>query len=78
MCMKYINGNIQCFKEMTKDIYGNIGFSSILDSVQSEQKEEKVVIGGFNIVTFINIRGTKSQKNSDNPIDMKKKAEFSN
>lgn len=76
MCMKYVNSNIQCFDNTTKDLFGNIGFSSILESVKSEQNDDKFIIDKFNIVTFINIRGTKSESNSNNPVDMKKKMNF--
>lgn len=76
MCMKYINTNIQCFDITTKDLFGNVGFSSILESVKSKQIDDKFLIDGFNIVTFINIRGTKSESNPNNPVDMKKKLSF--
>ena len=76
MCMKYINTNVQCFSASNKGLLENIAFSSILESVKSEQKEDKFVVGGFNIVTFINIRGTKSGENENNPLDTGKKLNF--
>lgn len=76
MCMKYINTNIQCFESSVNDLFGNIGFSSIVDSVKSEQKDNKFVVGNFNITAFVNIRGTQSESNPDNPVDMKRTLNF--
>ncbi len=76
MCMKYINSNVQCFNLSTKGLLGNVGFSSILDSVKSIQKEDKYIIDDFSIVTFINIRGTKNENNMENPLNAKKKLNF--
>ena len=76
MCMKYINTNVQCFSTSIKDLFGNIGFSSILESVKSEQRDSKFVIDNFSIVTFVNVRGTQSESNPDNPVDNGKKLNF--
>lgn len=76
MCMKYVNINVQCFDPAPNSLLANVGFSSILDSVKAEQKDDKIIIGGFNIVTFINIRGTNDKSKTDNPLNAKKKLTF--
>lgn len=76
MCMKYVNINVQCFETNTKTIFGNREFSSLLDSVKAEQKENRYIIGGFSIVTFINIRGTINETTKDNPLNNKEKLDL--
>ena len=76
MCMKYVNSNIQCFDLASKGLFGTIGLSDIIESVKSSQKDDKFVVGNFNIVAFINIRGTKSETNKNNPLDMGRKLNF--
>lgn len=78
MCMKYVNANVQCFDSVTNNIFnlGRTGFSSILDSVKAKEKNGKYYIGDFNIVTFLNIRGTKGGDNLSNPVDAQKKLIF--
>lgn len=76
MCMKYVNVNVQCFEINTNAIFGNREFSSLLDSVKAEQKNDKYSIGGFSIVTFINIRGTINEGTIDNPLNNKENLDF--
>ena len=76
MCMKYVNANIQCFDENPIAFIGNTGFSHMIDSVKAKQKNDKYIVGGFNIVVFINIRGTQKKDNPDNPLDSNKKMDF--
>lgn len=75
MCYKYVNTNVQCFKTVKNSLLGNTQFSNIVDTVYSKQKNNKFIIDDFSIVTFINIRGTKSN-NPYNPLDQKKKLLF--
>lgn len=76
MCMKYVNINVQCFETKTNAIFGNREFLSLLDSVKAERKDNKYSIGGFSVVTFINIRGTKNTDTKDNPLNKKEKLDF--
>lgn len=66
MCMKYVNTNVQCFSSVATSILGHTGFSAIIESVKAEKNDEKYIIGGFNIVTFVNIRGTRGKNNTEN------------
>lgn len=78
MCMKYVNVNVCCFDDINNNLLnlGRMTFTSMLESVRAKEKNDKFVIGGFNIVTFINIRGTRDGNNSDNPLDSNKKLDF--
>lgn len=76
MCMKYVNINVQCFKPKTKSLFVNTDCPSLLATVKAERKEDKYVIGGFGIATFINIRGTVNEQNTDNPLNNKEKLDF--
>ena len=76
MCMKDVNANIQCFDGRVGGLFGSFGFSSMLESVRAEEKDGNYIIGGFNIVTFINIRGTNNLDVQDNPINNKQKLHF--
>lgn len=76
MCMRYVNTNVQCFDSISKSLLGHIGFSSLLNAVKAKEVCEQVLVETFNIVTFINIRGSKNGDNPDNPIDAKSKLEF--
>ena len=78
MCMKYVNVNVCCFDDINNNFLnlGRMTFTSMLESVKAKEKNEKYVIGGFSIVTFVNVRGTRNGDNSDNPLDMNKKLDF--
>ena len=78
MCMKYVNVNVCCFDNINNNILnlGRMTFTSMLESVKSKEKNGKYIIGGFSIVTFVNIRGTSSGNNMDNPLDSDKKLDF--
>lgn len=76
MCMRYINTNVQCFDSISKGLLGHIGFSSLLNTVGAKECGEQFLVDTFNIVTFVNIRGSKNGDKADNPIDAKMKLEF--
>ena len=76
MCMKYVNANVQCFDDKKVGFWGDTDFSNIISTVKSTETKEGCVIGGFNIITFINIRGTQKGNNPENPVDMRKKLSF--
>lgn len=78
MCMKYINVNVQCFESVSNSILGlgRTTFSSMIGSVKSKEKHGKYIVDDFNVVTFVNIRGTKDAKNPENPLDSGKKMCF--
>lgn len=76
MCMKYVNINVQCFETKTNAILGNREFLSLLDSVKAERKDNKYSIGGFSVVTFINIRGTINKEAQNSPLNNKEKLDF--
>lgn len=76
MCKKYINSNVHCFNAVNSNILGGIGFAPILSSVNAKNKDGTFIIGGFDIVVFLNIRGTKDGNNSQNPVDAGKKLYF--
>ena len=78
MCMKYVNVNVCCFDDINNQIFnlGRTTFTSMLESVKSKEKNDKFIIGGFSIVTFVNIRGTRYGNNDNNPLDANKKLDF--
>lgn len=78
MCMKYVNVNVCCFDDINNNFLnlGRMTFTSMLESVKSKEKNDKLIIGGFNVVTFVNIRGTRDGDNPDNPLDSGKKLDF--
>lgn len=76
MCVQYVNTNVQCFNTIKRGLLWDTGFSSILSSVKAEEKDNKFVIGDFSIVTFINIRGTQDENNTNNPLVKKSKLSF--
>lgn len=78
MCMKYVNVNVCCFDDINSNILnlGRTTFTAMLDSVKSKEKNGKFFIGDFNIVTFINVRGTKTGNKSDNPLDAGQRLDF--
>ena len=69
MFEKYINTNILCVDSNGRNILRGLNFSELRSSVSAKKKEEKFVVGGFDIVVFLNIRGTSSKNDSDNPVD---------
>lgn len=74
--MKYVNTNVQCFECGTPGILGRSDFSHMISEVDSRKKDDFVTIGEFNVVVFINIRGTQSGNDLENPLDMGKKLKF--
>lgn len=78
MCMKYVNVNVCCFDDINNNFLnlGRTTFTSMLESVKSKERNDKFIIGGFNIVTFVNIRGTRDGNNSNNPLDSDKRLDF--
>ncbi len=69
MCMKYVNVSVQCFDRNPLKFLGGSGISALLDSVKCVEKDGKYVISRFDIVTFINVRGTTAGENPQNPLD---------
>ena len=69
MCMKYVNAIIQCFNDKSSGVFSVLNFSSIIESVSSEKKDDKYEIGGFSVAAFINIRGTRNTEIKDNPLN---------
>lgn len=76
MCMKYVNVSVQCFDRTPLRLKSASGVSSIIDSVKYSTRDNKIVLGKFDIVAFINIRGTSSGDNEQNPIDKKAILDF--
>lgn len=76
MCMKYVNVNVQCFAKGSVGIWDNSDFSKMISSVKAKDKDAGIVVDGFDVAVFINVRGTKSGINIDNPLDMNKKLHF--
>lgn len=76
MCMKYVNVSVQCFDRNTLKFLGGSGLSSLLDSVKCSEKDGCFFIGKFDIVTFVNVRGTTSGNNPENPVDRKATLDF--
>lgn len=76
MCKKYVNSNVHCFNAVKSDILGGVGFAPIISSVSAKRKDGRFVIGGFDIVVFLNIRGTGDGNDPQNPVDAGKKLYF--
>lgn len=76
MCMKYVNVSVQCFDKNPLKLMGTSGISSIIDSVKCTTKGGKIILGKFDIATFINIRGTSSGDNPQNPVDTQQVLDF--
>ena len=76
MCMKYVNTNVQCFESGTSGFFERSDFIHMINKVEARKKEDFVVVSGFNVVVFINIRGTQGKANPDNPLDAGEKLNF--
>lgn len=76
MCMKYVNANVQCFSSAGPSYFSLLKQPLCCESVKAKEVNGKYIIGNFDIVTFVNIRGTTAGNNKDNPLDAKEKLEF--
>ena len=76
MCMKYINVNVQCFAKGSIGAWNNSDFSKMISSVKAKDKDSSIIVDGFDIAVFINVRGTQSGTNTNNALDMKRKLHF--
>lgn len=65
MCIKYINTNTALFKNVTKNNSDVTGFLEPFDCIIADCIDNVVSIKDFNIVTYINLMGSKN-KNVDN------------
>lgn len=79
MCMSCLNVNVQCFNSVKSDLKGYTSFLQLTDSVNAQKIGDSYIIGGLNIVAFMNIRGSRINSNTidpENPLDTGKKLFF--
>lgn len=77
MCMKYVNANVFCFGSVGSNLAGRAVYKASLDKVRAAKKSSgKFVIDNFDIVAFLNIRGSSEKEHSQSPLDQKKKLDF--
>ena len=67
MCMKYLNATVECYQSVLKSDNSIVSLSGPFDKiVVNENKEGVFSVGGFAVVTHVNMLGTNKPENKKN------------
>ena len=66
MCMKYVNVTVDCYQSVIKlDNNSILSLNGPCDAVKFKKIGDRSYIGGFFVVTHVNLLGTNKEENKD-------------
>ena len=77
MCMKYLNVTVECYQSVLKSENGIVSLNVPLDKIVVKENQEGIFsIGGFAVVTHVNMLGTNRSENKEkSTLEKKEKLE---
>ncbi len=66
MCMKYLNATVECYQSVLKSDNSIVSLNGPLDKIVVNENSEGVFsVGGFAVVTHVNMLGTDKPENKE-------------
>lgn len=73
MCMKYVNSTVECYTSMASNSSGSVSYSNLFNRIHASVRQNgNMEVGGFIVVTRINILGTAHKEHENANILMQR------